>query len=236
MWPRGQVCGLCSCPHTEQHPPASQPSQTLGMRQTSCPAPPGLKDHTGQPKIGSRGSTASFFLFLLPGQGTVVAAVLQRAAKLRHDRAGGGRMQCPDSQKQLVPATAPRGQVVPGCPTWSRECGDRRCKSAFVLPECRQPRSIAVPVGAPPSLGPHFPARSPVGRCHLPVCPTLEGGTGPLPALFSRGCSHRAMSAQPRVCHRIAARHCPWSLLSQKGPSRLLKFPSRRWERWKYFE
>lgn len=32
------------------------------------------KEHKGQPKIESRGSTASFFLFLLLGQETVVAA------------------------------------------------------------------------------------------------------------------------------------------------------------------
>lgn len=65
----GTVCGLCSCPHSEQ-----QPSQTLGMRQTSCPALPGLKEHTGQPNIEDGGSTASFFLFVLPGQETVLAA------------------------------------------------------------------------------------------------------------------------------------------------------------------
>lgn len=38
----------------------SSPVQTLGMRQTSCPAP-GLKEHRGQPKTEGRGSTDSFF-------------------------------------------------------------------------------------------------------------------------------------------------------------------------------
>lgn len=70
-------------------------------------------------------------------------------------RAGGrgGRMQCPCSQQQLVPATAPRGHPVPGCSACSREC---RCKSAFVLPE--------FPMG-------HLPVPDPISqRGHLWAC------------------------------------------------------------------
>ncbi|XP_039411231.1 uncharacterized protein LOC120410295 isoform X1 [Corvus cornix cornix] len=113
------------------------------------------------------------------------AAVLRRGSETEarplpaiRTGGGGGRVQCPGSQQQVVPATAPRGHVVPGCSTWSRECGNRRCKSAFVLPESRRPRSIPVPCGGTSQSRTPFPRA--VTRGHV-SCAGRGDGFPPSP-------------------------------------------------------
>lgn len=157
-----------------------------------------------------------------------LAAVLQRdseteARPLPAIRAGGGggRMQCPGSQQQLVPATAPRGHVVPGCSTCSRDYGNHRCKSAFVLPESRRPRSIPVPCGGTSQSRTPFPRAVTCGHVSctgrgdgFPPSPVSQGLLPPYHVGAAPG--DRAVTG---VCHRPhrCLASAPCSLQGQKG-------------------
>ncbi|XP_041896386.1 carboxy-terminal domain RNA polymerase II polypeptide A small phosphatase 1 isoform X5 [Corvus kubaryi] len=156
------------------------------------------------------------------------AAVLRRGSETEarplpaiRTGGGGGRVQCPGSQQQVVPATAPRGHVVPGCSTWSRECGNRRCKSAFVLPESRRPRSIPVPCGGTSQSRTPFPRAVTCGHVScagrgdgFPPQPCFPGAAPTVLCRRSPGGQSGNRGLPPPAS---LPRQCPWSLPGQKG-------------------
>lgn len=135
-------------------------------------------------------------------------------------------MQCPGSQQQLVPATAPRGHVVPGCSTCSRDYGNHRCKSAFVLPESRWPRSIPVPCGGTSQSRTPFPRAVTCGHVSctgrgdgFPPSPVSQGllppyhvGAAPGDRAVNRGLPPPA--SLPRQCPLVPT-----------GPERVISAP-----------